>query len=79
MMTRTGKVRGHIMRLPNEQVTWVCYNDDMIPYYETLIKELRGVDYYEQYVTVIASGQALNGSNTFLDPSLYELRGNGYD
>jgi len=78
-MTRLEKRIDTIKKLPDEQVTWVCYNREMIPYYETLIKELRGEEYFNKYVTVIADGHPDLGSNTYLDPTLYELRGNGYD
>ena len=79
MTNRQGKLWGTIMALPEQDVIWVCYNDDMIPYYEELIKKLRGGAYFEKYVKVVASGEMGNSSNTYLDPMLYELRGNGYD
>lgn len=75
-MSKTDQI---INNLPNKQLTWVCYNESMIPYYEALIKELRGEDFFNQYVTVIADGHPALGSNTYFDPTLYELRGNGYD
>lgn len=78
-MSRVAKRHKTIMNLPNERITWVCYNEEMIPYYETLIKELRGEEFFNKYVTVVADGQPELGSNTYFDRSLYELRGNGYD
>jgi hypothetical protein len=74
-----GKTYKAIMNLPEQPVTWVCYNDDMIPYYEKLIAELRGTDWADKYLTVISTGAGRMYDRVHLDPVLHDLKGNGYD
>lgn len=68
-----------VQDLPEEPITWVCYNKEMIPYYVQLIKEVRGEQYFNKYVTVVADGRPDILTNTYFDDTLYELKGNGYD
>jgi hypothetical protein len=70
-----------IQRLPEEEVTWVVYNANMIQYAESLIILNRGIEYFEKYVNVISCDnpeEVVRGA-LYLDPSLYDLKGNGYD
>ena len=62
-------------------MTWVVYNANMIQYAASLIIQHRGFDYYMKYVNVISCDdpeEVVRGS-LYLDPSLYNLKGNGYD
>lgn len=80
LMRQQGKTYRAIMSLPEQPVTWVCYNDDMIPYYQKLIAELRGSEYVDKYVTIISTGaRGHMYDRVHLDPVLHELKGNGYD
>ena len=70
-----------IQRLPEEEVTWVVYNANMIQYAASMIIQYRGFDYYMKYVNVISCDdpeEVVRGA-LYLDPSLYDLKGNGYD
>jgi hypothetical protein len=72
------KVMKAIFGLPEEPITWVCYNEDMVPYYERLIQEIKGVDFFEKYAKVVSiSGERT--AKVYLDPTLYDLMGNGYE
>lgn len=73
-----------IMQLPNRKCMLICYNEDMIEYYERMIKELRGTDYFNDNVNVVAQDvhtqQHYYGPNdVWFAPDLHKLRGNGYD
>lgn len=70
-----------IQRLPEKEVTWVVYNANMIQHAARLIIQHRGFDYYMKYVNVISCDdpeEVVRGA-LYLDPSLYDLKGNGYD
>ena len=70
-----------IQRLPDEELTWVVYNANMIQYAETLIILNRGIEFFEKYVNVISCDnpeEVVRGA-LYLDPSLHNLIGNGYD
>lgn len=75
----SGKTVQMIYNLPEEPVTWVCYNEDMVPYYERLISEIKGTEYFSKYVTVVSISATRNNSKVYLDPTLYDLMGNGYE
>lgn len=73
-----------IMRLPNRRCLFICYNEDMIAYYERMIKELRGTDYFNDNVKVVSNGNytqqhRYGPTDVFMAPELHKLRGNGYD
>ena len=70
-----------IQRLPEKEITWVVYNANMIQYAESLIILNRGIEYFEKYVNVISCDnpeEVVRGA-LYLDPSLHNLIGNGYD
>mgnify|MGYP003639183793 CR=1 FL=1 len=70
-----------IERLPEEPFTWVCYNEDFIDYYQNLIKDIRGSEFFYQYTRVVGRDQKreLDGGKIFFDPTLHYYIGNGYD
>lgn len=70
-----------IQRLPEEEVTWVVYNANMIQYAESLIILNRGIEFFQKYVNVISCDdpEVIVRGSLYLDPSLYDLKGNGYD
>ena len=70
-----------IQRLPEEEITWVVYNANMIQHAANLIIQYRGFDYYQKYVNVISCDnpeEVVRGA-LYLDPELHNLIGNGYD
>jgi hypothetical protein len=75
----SGKTTKMIFNLPEEPVTWVCYNDDMVPYYEQLICEIKGTEYFRKYVSVVSISATRSNSRIYLDPALHDLIGNGYE
>ena len=70
-----------IRRLPEEEVTWVVYNANMVQYAETQIILNRGIEFFEKYVNVIScdNPEEVVRCALYLDPSLFDLIGNGYD
>jgi hypothetical protein len=73
------KVMKAIFSLPEEPITWVCYNNDMIGYYENLIREVKGSEFFDKYVKVISISGEKNNSKLYFDPTLHDLMGNGYE
>lgn len=80
---RIHKVEAAINRLPDvpsKHIYWIVYNHDMIAYTENLISSIKGADYLEKFVTVVAktdpSQQRAKGTVWF-DPGLMDLLGNG--
>jgi hypothetical protein len=78
-----GKLEYAIKRLPEspaKRIFWIVYNQDMIEYTSNLIADIRGQEYLNKYVTVVAKGDPskdrANGS-VFFDPHLLDLLGNG--
>lgn len=70
-----------IQRLPEEELTWVVYNANMIQHASNLIIQYRGAEYFDRYVNVISCDnyeEAVRGA-LYLDPCLFDLIGNGYD
>lgn len=80
---RIGKVYQAITSLPNtprKRIFWVVYNHDMIKYTEDMIVEIKGRDYLEKYVTVVAKSdpsQDRTRGSVYFDPGLLDLLGNG--
>lgn len=80
---RLGKVYNAIKNLPenpSKRIYWIVYNNDMIEHTESLISELKGEDYLNKFVTVVAksdpSKDRTKGS-VYFDPGLLDLIGNG--
>ena len=72
-----------IMKLSDRKCMLICYNEDMIEYYERMVKELRGTDYFNDNVKVVAQNKTTQqhyyGPNdVYFTPDLLKLRGNGY-
>lgn len=83
-MTRRSKKLEHCIRLlpenPTKHIFWIVYNHDMIEYTSNLIADIRGQEYRDKYITVVAKGEnskdRANGS-VYFDPNLLDLLGNG--
>ena len=75
-----GKTVEGVLDLPDENLTWVVYNKDMIGYAEMLIISLRGLEYFDKYIKVVSreDGTGAKGK-LYFDPRLFDLIGNGYD
>lgn len=68
------------MNLPEEDVTWVVYNANMVSTAMDLIIALRGEEYFDRYVDVISRDRGGDASGIlYFDPKMFELLGNGYD
>jgi len=69
-----------ILALPEEKLTWVVYNANMVQSAVTMFVSLRGMDFFDDYVKVI-SRQCSDGAHgaLYFDPNIYKLIGNGYD
>lgn len=87
MNIETSRQQGKTVKLissmpsnPNKHIYWVVYNKDMVEYTERLIKEVKGTEYFEKHVSVVAksepSCERSNGT-VYFDPSLLDLIGNG--
>jgi hypothetical protein len=77
------KVEHAIRSLPEapvKHIYWIVYNRDMIEYTKSIVSSIRGQDYLDEYVTVVAKGDStkdrVNGS-VYFDPNLLDLLGNG--
>ena len=72
-----------ILRLPEEDITWVVYNANMVSAATTLIIELRGIDYFSKYVRVASRDvddiESCGVAKLYYDPKLFDYIGNGYD
>lgn len=72
-----------ILNLPEEDVTWVVYNANMVPAHASLIIELRGADYFVKYVRVAARDvddiDSCGEGRIYFEPNLFNYIGNGYD
>jgi hypothetical protein len=69
-----------VLALPEEELTWVVYNANMVQNAVTLIVSLRGIDFFDDYVKVISRecGDGARGA-LYFDPHVFKLLGNGYD
>lgn len=69
-----------ILTLPEQELTWVVYNANMISQAQMLIIALRGLDFFDDYVKVI-SRECSDGAqgHLYFDPNVFKLIGNGYD
>ena len=68
-----------ILNLPETTLTWVVYNSNMVSQAQMLIIALRGLNFFDDYVTVV-SRECGNGARGILyfDPNMFKLLGNGY-
>jgi hypothetical protein len=69
-----------ILSLPEQKLTWVVYNANMVQTAVMLIIQLRGVDFFDDYVKVVSRecGDGAQGA-LYFDPNIFNLIGNGYD
>ena len=69
-----------VLNLPEEELTWVVYNANMVQSAVTLIISLRGVNFLDDYVTIVSRecGDGARGK-LYFDPHMFKLLGNGYD
>lgn len=68
------------MRLPEQKLTWVVYNANMIGYAWELIINLRGIAFFDNYVKVVSREDSTGAQGPlYFDPRLFDLIGNGYD
>ena len=67
------------MNLPEQELTWVVYNANMVSQAQMLIIALRGLDFFDDYVKVV-SRECGNGAQgvLYFDPNIFQLIGNGY-
>jgi hypothetical protein len=68
------------LSLPEEKLTWVVYNANMVQSAVTLIVSLRGIEFFDDYVKVVSRecGDGAQG-HLYFDPNIFNLIGNGYD
>lgn len=80
---RVDRVRQAILNLPKtprKRIYWIVYNHDMIKYTEDMIAEIKGEEYLEKYITVVAKNDPSKDRTTgsiYFDPGLLDLLGNG--
>jgi len=69
-----------VLSLPEQKLTWVVYNANMVQNAVTLIVSLRGMEFFDDYVKVISRecGDGAQGE-LYFDPHVFKLLGNGYD
>lgn len=78
-----GKLEYAIRSLPKEptkRIYWIVYNQDMVEFTAKRIAEIRGQDYLDKYITVVAKGDPSKERTTgsvYFDPLLYDHLGNG--
>ena len=72
-----------ILNLPEEDVTWVVYNANMVGAHTSLIIELRGIEYFSKYVRVASRDiddiESCGEAKVYFEPNLFNYIGNGYD
>ena len=70
-----------ILSMPNEELTWVVYNTNMISLAQMLIIALRGLKFFDDYVRVVSHDQKCTSTHgkVYFDPNIFNLMGNGYD
>jgi len=72
-----------ILRLPEEDVTWIVYNSNMVASATTLIIKLRGIDYFSKYVRVASRDiddiESCGAAKLYYEPKMFDYIGNGYD
>lgn len=72
-----------ILNLPDENITWVVYNANMVPTATLLIIALRGLEYFDKYCRVASRDvddiESCGEAKIYFDPKMFEYLGNGYD
>ena len=72
-----------VLNLPEENVTWVVYNENLIPTAVSMIIALRGLNYFDKYVRVASRDvddiDSCGVAKVYYDPNMFKLLGNGYD
>lgn len=67
------------MKMPEKKLTWVVYNANMVSHAEMMIISLRGIEYFDKYVTVVSREDSTGAKGElYFDPNLFNLVGNGY-
>ena len=83
MQNSIGKTQAMISALPvnpTKHIYWIVYSKDMIKYTEDQIKLIKGEDYFNKHVTVVAKNDPSKDRDTgtvYFDPRLLDLLGNG--
>lgn len=83
MQNSIGKTTAMISALPvnpTKHIYWIVYNQDMIKHTEAQIKLIKGEDYFNKYVTVVAKNDPSKdraAGTIYFDPRLLDLLGNG--
>ena len=68
-----------ISNLPEEDLTWVVYNANMVSHVEMAFVCLRGVEFFDKYVKVVSKDDSTGAKGKmYFDPNLFNLIGNGY-
>lgn len=68
-----------VMNLPEQELTWVVYNANMVSYAQMLIIQLRGLEYFDKYVKVVSREDSTGAQGVlYFDPKFFQLVGNGY-
>lgn len=64
---------------PKSKICWIVYNDDMVEYTKTMISDIKGKEYLDKYVIVVAKGALAPKvpHTVYFDPGLQDLIGNG--
>ena len=72
-----------ILNLPEEDLTWVVYNANLVQTACQLIIALRGLDFFNKYVRIAARDvddiDSCGVGKVYFDPNMFKLLGNGYD
>lgn len=78
-MTRTDLAISALPNIPEKNIIWLVYNDDMVENTEDRIIELRGQHFFDNYITVKSIDSHIDPTNSivYYDPNLYDLIGNG--
>jgi hypothetical protein len=67
------------MNLPEEELTWVVYNSNLVSAAQVLIIGLRGLEFFDKYVKVVSrENPEPTQGKTYHDPGLFNYIGNGY-
>lgn len=69
-----------VLALPEEKLTWVVYNANMVQAAVTMIVSLRSMEFFDNYVKVISREHSDGAQGAlYFDPNIFKLIGNGYD
>jgi hypothetical protein len=80
-MIKTYELINKLPENPEQLITWIVYNQDMVKSAETLISQLRGEDYMNKVEVVSLDDDKFkknrNPLSVYLDPQLFNYIGNG--